>query len=74
MKTQTNDLQKSDVIFFEELSRGHAQWQPFSATIHMPDQAPLSLIERTMVGEALVNIAHKIRARRGLEAGDPFWE
>lgn len=65
---------KNDVIHFEELSKGNTQWQPFSATIHMADGKPLTLIEKSMVGEALVNIAHRILERRGLEPGAPFWE
>jgi len=77
-RDETNDPrflpQKSDVIHFEELSKGNAQWEPFSATIHMPDGKPLALIEKSMVGEALVNIAHRICERRGLEPGAPFWE
>lgn len=65
---------RDDVIKFESLSKSRTQWEPFSATIHMPDGKPLTLIEKSMVGEALVNIAHRILERRGLEPGEPFWE
>ena len=77
-RDETNDPRflprKSDVIKFEELSKGNTQWKPFSATIHMPDGKPLSLVEKSMIGETLVNIAHRILERRGLEPGEPFWE
>jgi len=64
---------REDVVKFESLSPQRTQWLPFSATIHMAHGKSLSPIERTILGEALVNAAHRICEKRGLEPGGPFW-
>lgn len=64
---------RDDVVKFESLSPQRTQWLPFSATVYMPHKKSLSPVERTIIGEALVNAAHRICAKRGLEPGEPFW-
>lgn len=63
----------NNAIRFEEVSISNAQWEPFGATVYMPNGKPLSLMEKSMIDEALENVAHRICESRGLELGAPFW-
>lgn len=70
----TRGLTRQDIFHFEVTSTTRSPIRPFTATIHAPEDVPLSTLEKSLIQDALVQVAHAICERRGLKPGEPFWE
>ena len=57
------------VVFWELFPKSYTRVEPFSVTIHFVE---LSLPEKALIQDAIVNAAHEIRRRRNID-GDPFY-
>lgn len=58
-----------DIVHFQSTPRSYVRYEPFTATIH---NTSLTVSEKAVIQSALVNAAHEIRRRRGIEDIMPF--
>ena len=63
------DITIEDIVHFGSKPRSYVRHEPFTATIHHTN---LTVSEKTVIQSALVNAAHEIRRRRGVEDVMPF--
>jgi hypothetical protein len=58
-----------DIVHFQSTPRSYVRHEPFTATIY---HTSLTIAEKAVIQSALVNAAHEIRRRRGVEDVMPF--
>lgn len=55
----------NDVIHIDKKPAHYQTLYPFSITLHIPNSYPLTAAEQSVINDAIVNAAAKIRLMRG---------
>lgn len=55
----------NDVLRFEQSPNNHTTVYPFSVTVHVSESHKLTIAEKAIIQDAIVNAAAKIRLMRG---------
>ena len=55
----------TDVLRFEQSPNSHTTVYPFSVTVHVSESHKLTIAEKAIIQDAIVNAAAKIRLMRG---------
>lgn len=58
-----------DVVHWEKTPESYTRIEPFSVTCH---HTSLTIKEKQLIKDAIVNVGHEIRRRRGIHKPEPF--
>ena len=69
---ETDPLTINEVVYFEAIPEHYTRVEPFTVTVRHTE---LTIQEKQLIKDAIANVGHEIRRRRGIPDPCPFyWE